>query len=930
MSGVNQSEIEELRLTKEALAASEARLSLVLKGANDGWWDWDLVTNQLFYSPRWWSMLGYLPDELPNDADLWRRLMHPDDLAPMEFVFGSALAQGPDNYETEFRLLTKSGRYMPVLARGHILRDAAGRPVRVSGTTTDLTARKEAEQAVLAANQLAQDAVDGLSARICVLDAKGVLLSVNEAWRVFVAENPSVAELPKVGENYVEACHAEAKVCADMARFVAGLRQVLAGERTQFEMRYPGQTTRGQRWFIARVTRSVGRGEERVIVADEDVSSEVEAEHRISNLNERLSLAIRGPGWGVWEFDVQTGRLIWDEQMYRLYGHTPQTFDGSADAWRACLHPDHRDAVNARFVELMAVGGRIDPFDFSIVRASDGAVRAIEATGYLQMDSEGRPQRLVGINRDVTEQREAQAALHESEQRWKFALEGAGDGVWDWNFTTGEVHYSPRWLEMLGYREHEVTSHYGVWEQLVHPDDAPTIGAAFRAHLAGYTRGFQAELRLRCKDGSWKWVHGRGIVTSRDGQGKPLRVVGTHSDLSDRKEAEQRRAQLEAQLREAQKIEAIGTLAGGVAHDFNNVLAGILGNVELASQDVGEHHPARANLEQIRRASLRARNLVQQILAFSRRQPQLLVSQPLRPLVEESLTLLRATLPSTVQLHTTFDDGPLHVLADATQIQQVLMNLCTNGWHALQGSSGRIEIGLEAAEPGHPQRPADLPSGRFAHLWVGDDGCGMDAATQARIFEPFYTTKPVGQGTGLGLAVVHGIVTAHGGAIRVESAPSQGSRFHLYLPMADAPTETRRPARTVEQPPRGNGQHVLYVDDDELMVVTVQSLLQRAGYRVSTLTDGRAAVEAVRAKPGAFDVIVTDFNMPGFSGVDVVREVARIRPDLPVAISSGYISDELRGQARALGVRGLLHKENTVEELAALVQRALFPRPGVG
>jgi len=226
--------------------------------------------------------------------------------------------------------------------------------------------------------------------------------------------------------------------------------------------------------------------------------------------------------------------------------------------------------------------------------------------------------------------------------------------------------------------------------------------------------------------------------------------------------------------------------------------------------------------------------------------------------------------------------------------------------------------------------PADLPSGRFAQLWVGDDGCGMDAATQARIFEPFYTTKPVGQGTGLGLAVVHGIVTAHGGAIRVESAPSQGSRFHLYLPMADAPTETRRPARTVEQPPRGNGQHVLYVDDDELMVVTVQSLLERAGYRVSTLTDGRAAVEAVRAEPGAFDVIVTDFNMPGFSGVDVVREVARIRPDLPVAISSGYISDELRGQARSLGVRGLLHKEKTVEELAPLIRRVLVQRSGKG
>jgi PAS domain S-box-containing protein len=398
------------------------------------------------------------------------------------------------------------------------------------------------------------------------------------------------------------------------------------------------------------------------------------------------------------------------------------------------------------------------------------------------------------------------------------------------------------------------------------------------------------------------------------------------SDITDRKAAEADLRRFEAQLRDVQKMESLGTLAGGIAHDFNNILGAILGNVALAREEVASDHPALINLEEIHKASLRARNLVQQILTFSRREPQELVTQPLRPVVEETQKLLRATLPARVELDVMFTAEPLYALADATQVQQVLMNLCTNAWHALKDGTGRIGIGLDGVTLhfDDTQRLGSIEPGPYAHLWVSDTGVGMDAATRARIFEPFFTTKPVGQGTGLGLSVVHGILTAHHGAIAVDSEPGQGSTFHLYFPTVQADAAAMSVKSAPSSPIRGHGEHVLYVDDDETMVVMVERILERSGYRVSGYHDAHEAVQAVREHPEAFDFVVTDFNMPDFSGLDVANEMARIRPGLPVVISSGYITEELRNEARNAGVRSLLEKENTFEELSGLVGRILM------
>ncbi len=459
-------------------------------------------------------------------------------------------------------------------------------------------------------------------------------------------------------------------------------------------------------------------------------------------------------------------------------------------------------------------------------------------------------------------------------------------------------------------------------------DISPATDASLRALLSPLLDHDQLQVEHetvhRRADGSTYPVQ---LFVQRVGSDDSRVLLATGLDITARTEADTSRNQLLQQLRQSQKMEALGTLAGGIAHDFNNIVGSVLGNVMLARHDLAPDHPAWASVEQISKGALRARDLVSQILAFSRQQPPKLTSQALQPIVIETAQLLRATLPAGISLELKLPDEPVFVLADATQIEQVLMNLCTNAWHASQGSGTRIEIGVAEARVTRDRHHSidGLPSGRYADLWVADNGKGMDAATRARIFEPFFTTKPVGEGTGLGLSVAHGIVAAHGGAIDVDSVVDRGATFHVYLPCGIGIGEAARDTalKFVPGTAIGLGRHVLYVDDDELMRLMVERLLQRAGFQVTTCEEGLAAAAAVRQDPAKFDLVVSDYNMPGISGLQLASLLISIRADLPVVIASGDTSDELCRQAAALGVAAVVPKQDTFERIVPVVQQLL-------
>ena len=497
--------------------------------------------------------------------------------------------------------------------------------------------------------------------------------------------------------------------------------------------------------------------------------------------------------------------------------------------------------------------------------------------------------RAYGVARAMTQE------LRSSEERYRRIVETANEGIWLVD-VAGHISFAnPKLLEMLGRASGDVLGR----------PLAEFLGEGGRLHR---------------DDGSDLWVAVSSAPIA-DADGAPTGVLGMATDITERRQSRAKRETLEAQLRESQKMEAIGTLAGGIAHDFNNILAAILGNVALTRQHLGRDAAAAGTLDQIERAGVRARSLVQKILAFSRMQPHAPVTQALRPLVEDAMPMLRSTLPTQVELRTVLAADTLLVDADAIHVEQILMNLCTNAWHAMQGRAGRITIGLERVDLSADAAKAigELQPGGHAHLWVADTGTGMPEATRARVFEPFFTTKPVGAGTGLGLSVVHGIVVAHHGAIVVESYLGRGTTFDLYFPL-----RTGEPTAVAEVPsavvaPRGTGQHVVVVDDDPAMLLMVDRLLQNAGYRVSTYERPLEALDAILATPGDVDLVVSDHNMPGMTGLDLAERLAQRLPGLPVLISSGYLTDEMRLAASRLGVRGLMQKEYSLEQLAARV-----------
>jgi PAS domain S-box-containing protein len=400
----------------------------------------------------------------------------------------------------------------------------------------------------------------------------------------------------------------------------------------------------------------------------------------------------------------------------------------------------------------------------------------------------------------------------------------------------------------------------------------------------------------------------------RDANGEPLGYATVQHDIRETK-------RLEAQLKQAQKMEAIGTLAGGIAHDFNNILGAILGNVELARTTVGPGHPVLEELAEIAQAGRRATGLIKQILAFSRRRESTKRVVRLGDVIREVTGLLRSTMSANVELVISTREGTPNILADATQIHQILLNLCTNAWQALEGKPGRIQILVDRAVVDVAASGGGAAPGRYARLVVTDDGRGMDDATMERIFDPFFTTKEPGVGTGLGLSVVHGIVKDHNGTISVTSAPGAGASFVILFPEYAGDPETAEPR--ARDPYLGRGEHVLFLDDEEALVRLAKRLLERLGYRVTGFSNAEAALASVRDDPSRFDLAITDFNMPGLSGVQVAELLRMIRPDLPVILTSGNISDDLRESAAHAGVEHVLHKPSTAEELAEVVHRCL-------
>lgn len=470
---------------------------------------------------------------------------------------------------------------------------------------------------------------------------------------------------------------------------------------------------------------------------------------------------------------------------------------------------------------------------------------------------------------------------------------------------------------LAGHRVSDLSIGRLTYEELIHPDDRERVRAHIRRTVTGRER-MKVEYRIRTDAGDDLWVseHGSVVVNAR---GAVDAIAGFMTDMDECLPAAGSMPRDDAQLRRSQKFMALGVLAGGIVHEFNNLLAAIKGYADLCVAELPASHGAHAHATEIAKAGVRATELVRRILAFTHNEERPFSVLDLRSVVEDALKLLRATLPAAINIETTCAADLPAVSADAGEIHQVILNLGTNAAHAIGSRAGLIQVQLNQVvlDADTAGRVGGLPPGRYVRLVFRDTGGGMDDATQQRIFEPYFTTKAPEQGAGLGLSIARGIMSRHHGAMTVDSQSGIGSTFHLYFPALDVPVPVV--STTPNAVAVGRGECVLYVDDEESLVTLITRRLSPLGYHIIGATDATMALANFRACPDDFDVVVTDLGMPGMSGCDFARQIKIIRPDIPVILTSGYLRPEDRQAAERAGVDRVVLKPTMVDDLGNML-----------
>ncbi|HEX2217195.1 MAG TPA: PAS domain S-box protein [Gemmatimonadales bacterium] len=626
------------------------------------------------------------------------------------------------------------------------------------------------------------------------------------------------------------------------------------------------QSGRAVDWYRSRVTA----------YQEGEIHSWVESDHRFRTLVEQVR------DYAIFMVDPEGRHTTWNEGVRRLLGYDEGEFLGQPGT--LLFTPEDRESgEHERELRTAAERGRASD-DRWLVRKDGSRFWATGITARMN-DASGR---LIGFSkvfRDLTDEKIAQDRLRESEERLRVALQAAHMGIWRWHLPTNTQRVDGSMARLLGLGDGEVVESFEQFREHVHPDDRERVAAAFEQAVQDGGE-MQVEFRVVWPDGTIRWLSDHGEVV-RDASGAPEYLTGAAVDVTDRKLAEER-------LVQAQRMDAVGHLAGGVAHEINNMMTVVLGFSTLLLDALG-NGPHAAEVRQIHRAASRASTITNQLLAFSRRQPQQSQVIDVNEVMRGAEHMLRRVLGEDKGFVMDLADELGSVRADAGQLEQVLLNLTLNARDAM-AAGGTLTITTRSvtlqSRDGARPRDEELPPGSYVRITVSDTGHGMDAATRARVFEPFFTTKPVGQGSGLGLAAVFGIVSQSGGTVRVRSSPGEGTTFSIYLPQVPADVDSNDGQRQVPRGQRGTGT-VLVVEDEAMVREFACRVLAAYGYQCVEATNGVDALEIVQERGELIDAVVTDVVMPGVGGGTLAKRLAELRPTLPVLFTSAHSGEEV-------------------------------------
>ena len=945
-------DITDSRQAESALQKTVEGLRLAARASNVGLWDWDLRTDHVVFSREWKSQLGYDEHEIGDDYREWERRLHPDDLATTKAaLIGYQEGRLPD-YDVEFRMRHKDGSWRWIYARGEVMRDASGTATRMLGCHVDITERKRAEEARLSyvwfleSMDRVNRAIAGTNdLDLMVGDALDVVLNVFDCDRAFLThpcdphaqswtvriertrpEFPGasvlgvdVAMLPEIAEVFRLALASSGPVRfgprsdhplppLTAARFSIQSQLVMSvapkvGEPYAFglhQCRYPREWTTAE----VRLFQEIGR---RLA----DALTSLLTVQRLEENERRLRDAQRIAHVGHWQHDYQRDVITWSEETYRIWGLPPDT-PLRLETLARLIHPDDEAGVKASVQATLAGGPRHD-MEVRAVRP-DGEERILHSQGDVEWDPSGRPLRIFGTVQDITELRHLERTIVESHNLLTAVIEGTDDIVFvkgvDGRYlminASGARNFGKEPRDIVGKEDREL------WRR----DIADWVIAQDRDVMK--TRQPQTfEYTMPLRGGPRTFLVRKSVFLDRHGE--VIGLIGISRDITEHN-------RLEEQLRQSQKMEAVGRLAGGVAHDFNNLLTVIHGCSELLFSQMSADDPGQEMLAEIQKSAERAANLTRQLLAFSRKQvlrPQVV---SVTALLTDLLKLLQRLIGEDIEV--AFVQGASIALArvDPGQFEQAIINLAVNARDAMpDGGRLTIETRNSTLDLRHLSQDRDVEPGSYVMVSITDTGHGMDETTKSRIFEPFFTTKEPGRGTGLGLAMVYGFVKQSGGHIDVSSEVGRGTTFRLYLPQAQSAEGVAVQRPRVDRIPRGT-ETVLLVEDEETVRELVKRVLQSSGYTVLDARDGEEALEVDAAHAGPIHILVTDLVMPRMGGRQLADELARRRPNTRVLFMSGYSDEAMVRHGVSDGSVEFLQKPFTTLDFVRKVREVLDAR----
>ena len=759
-----------------------------------------------------------------------------------------------------------------------------GTPQRYVAIRSDVTARKRLTRQLEESVQFAQSTIDALETHVCVLDERGIILATNLAWRRFAEENPPAAKRIQIGDNYLHVCdESTGPEAAEAAAFASGIRSVICKERPKFAQEYACHSPKERRWFVARVTRFSGAGPVRVVVAHENITARTLAEAQLREREEQLRLYAEHSPAAIAMFDQHMKYLVVSRRWMQDFGLEGRSIIG-------CSHYEVFPGMPERWIEIhrRCLMGAVERSEEDSFIRPDGTIGWLRWEIRPWHEANGSIGGIIIFCKNITKRK-----LAENELRWKTT------------FLEAQVNASPDGILVVDSQNTVILQNSRLYELFHVPeslaeskDDSVLLGyvtaqiknpVQFKervAHLYAHPHEIGRD-ELELLNGT---ILDRYSSPVKDQSGRYYGRIWSFRDLTAQR-------MLEAQYRQSHKMEAIGQLAGGVAHDFNNILAVIQMQAELIQFSQGATKEQCDFASEIATTVERANALTRQLLLFSRREVFQPRSLDLRESVANAVRMLGRTLGENIHIQLNLTAEPAAILADPGMMDQILLNLAVNARDAMP-SSGHLVIQIDVVEFDE-LAASHLPQARpgsFVRLSVGDNGCGIPKDILPRIFEPFFTTKDVGKGTGLGLATVFGITEQHQGWIEVESEPGRGTTFRLYFPQLMAAPEAQSGGRQAAERDGHGKETILLVEDDAALRSAVGLCLKQLGYQVLNASTGVQALEVWREKRESIDLLLTDLVMPeGMNGRELASRLLVEQPQLKVIYMSGY-SAEVAGR----------------------------------